>query len=57
MLPKPKKIGGVPPAIHDATSSSASCVIAMVSEPTNGRSPFHFAHSVARPGKQTESYP
>jgi hypothetical protein len=55
MLPKPKKIGGVPAAIHDATSSSASVGNSVVSAPTKGRRPFHFAHSAASPGKQTSS--
>ena len=55
VLPKPKKIGGVPAAIHDATSSSASIGNSIVSAPTKGRWPFHFAHSAASPGKQTSS--
>ncbi len=36
MLPNPKKIGGVPAAIHDATSASASVANSSVSVPTNG---------------------
>jgi hypothetical protein len=55
VLPNPKKIGGVPAAIHDATSPSASVVNSIVSAPTKGRWPFHFAHSAASPGKQTSS--
>ena len=56
MLPQPKEIGGVPSAIHDATSSSASVSNSIVSAPTNGRWPFHFGHSAANPGKQISSY-
>ncbi len=55
MLPNPKKIGGVPAAIHDATSSSASVGDSIVSVPTKGRWPSHFAHSAASPGKHTSS--
>jgi hypothetical protein len=55
MLPNPKKIGGVPAAIHDMTSSSAPVGNSIVSAPTKGRRPSHFAHSAASPGKQTSS--
>lgn len=56
MLPKPKKIGGVPAAIHDAASSSAPVANSIVSAPTKGRWRRHFAHSAANPGKATSSY-
>jgi hypothetical protein len=39
MLPKPKQIGGVPAATHDATSSSASVVNPIVSVPTTEWTP------------------
>jgi hypothetical protein len=53
MLPNPKKIGGVPAAIHDATSSSAAVGDSIVGVPTNGRRPFHFAHSARSQGTHT----
>ena len=55
MLPNPKQIGGVPAAIHDATSSSASVANSIANAPTKGRWPSHFAHSAASPGKYTSS--
>ena len=55
MLPNPKQIGGVPAAIQDATSSSASVGCSNVRVPTNGRWSPHFTHSAARPGKHTGS--
>src|SRR5579875_3424086 len=56
ILPKPKRIGGFPSAIHEATSSSASVGVSIVSAPTNGRWSPNSAHSAASPGKQTSSY-
>ena len=53
MLPKPNNMGGVPAAIHDMTSSSASVGDSIVSAPTKGRRPPELAHSAASPGKQT----
>jgi len=55
VLPKPKKIGGVPSAIHDNTSSSVSVGNSSVSAPTKGRRPFGSTHSAAGPGKQSSS--
>ena len=51
MLPKPKKIGGVPAAIHDATSSSASVGNSIASAPTNGPSTIPFRPFGSQPGK------
>jgi hypothetical protein len=55
MLPNPKHTGGVPSAIHDAISSSASVGNSIASAPTKGRRLPHFAHSAANPGKHTWS--
>ena len=59
MLPNPKKIGGVPAAIQDATSSSVSVCNSSVSVPTKGLlkgfRTSHFAHSAASPGKHASS--
>jgi hypothetical protein len=55
MLPVAKQIGGDPAATHAATSSSTSVVNPIVSAPTKGRWPSHFAHSAANPGTHTSS--
>jgi hypothetical protein len=55
VLPKPKKIGGVPAPFHDATSSSTSVGNSIVSAPTKGRWRSNFAHSAANAGKHTSS--
>ena len=50
-LPNPKQIGGVPAAIHDATSSSASVGNSIVSAPTKGRLAIPFRPFGCQPGK------
>ena len=54
-LPNPKQIGGVPAAIHDATSASASVGDCNAKAPTNGRRSIHCAQSARGPGTSSSS--